>query len=146
RGVYMGFYIKDIYIENPVALAPMAGVGNLAFRTLIKQFGAGLIYAEMVSDKEVVYQNEKKLKMLEVSPEEHTMALQIFGSEKKSFVEAAQYVEKHSNCDIIDINMGCPVPKITKNEAGAKLLLDANKIYDIVSAVVQAVNKPVSVK
>lgn len=142
----MSFYIDDIKIDNPVVLAPMAGVGNLAFRTLIKSFGAGLIYAEMVSDKAVVYQNEKTLKMLDVSPEEHPMSLQIFGAEKESFITAAQYVETHSNCDIIDINMGCPVPKVTKNEAGAKLLLDEHKIYDIVSAVVQNVQKPVTVK
>jgi len=142
----MAFKIKDINIDNPVVLAPMAGVGNQAFRTLIKNFGAGLIYAEMVSDKAVVYQNEKTLKMLDVAKEEHPMALQIFGAEKESFITAAQYVETHSDCDIIDINMGCPVPKITKNEAGAKLLLDADKIYDIISAVVQSVAKPVTVK
>jgi len=142
----MAFKIGEFQIENPVVLAPMAGISNVAFRTLVKKFGAGLIYAEMVSDKAVVFQNEKTLKMLTVAEEEHPMSLQIFGSEQKTFVEAAQYVERHSDCDIIDINMGCPVPKITKNEAGAKLLLDDNKIYDIVSAVVASVSKPVTVK
>jgi len=142
----MAFNIGPFHIENPIVLAPMAGISNVAFRTLVKQFGAGLIYAEMVSDKAVVFQNEKTLKMLDVAAEEHPMSLQIFGAEKKTFVEAAQYVESHSDCDIIDINMGCPVPKITKNEAGAKLLLDDNKIYDIVSAVVASVKKPVTVK
>ena len=142
----MTFKIDNIKIDNPVCLAPMAGIGNLAFRTLIKSFGCGLIYAEMVSDKAVVYKNEKTIKMLDVSDEEHPMSLQIFGAEKETFIEAAQYVDKYSNCDIIDINMGCPVPKITKNEAGAKLLLDENKIYDIVSAVVASVEKPVTVK
>jgi len=142
----MAFNIGDFRIDNPIVLAPMAGISNVAFRTLVKQFGAGLIYAEMVSDKAVVFQNEKTLKMLTVAEEEHPMSLQIFGAEEKTFVEAAQYVETHSDCDIIDINMGCPVPKITKNEAGAKLLLDETKIYDIVSAVVKSVKKPVTVK
>lgn len=142
----MSFKIGELLIENPVALAPMAGVGNVAFRTLIKQFGAGLIYAEMVSDKAVVYRNEKTMGMLAVDEIEHPMALQIFGAQKDSFIAAAQYVDTHSQCDIIDINMGCPVPKVTKNEAGAKLLLDSAKVYDIVSAVVQHVHKPVTVK
>jgi len=142
----MAFKIGEFQIDNPIVLAPMAGISNVAFRTLVKTFGAGLIYAEMVSDKAVVFQNEKTLKMLKVAEEEHPMSLQIFGAEKKTFVEAARYVERHSDCDIIDINMGCPVPKITKNEAGAKLLLDEDKIYDIVSAVVKSVDKPVTVK
>ncbi|MGL4597825.1 MAG: tRNA dihydrouridine synthase DusB, partial [Bacteroidia bacterium] len=136
----------DIQIDNPVALAPMAGVCNASFRTLIKRFGAGLIYAEMVSDKAVHFRNEKTLKMLYVDPLEHPMAMQIFGSEKDIFVEAAKFVELNCASDIIDINMGCPVPKITKNEAGAKLLQDENKVYEIVKAVVEAVDKPVTVK
>lgn len=142
----MKYNIREIEVENPITLAPMAGVCNTAFRTLIKEFGAGLIYAEMVSDKAVVYQNKKTIEMLDVDPTEHPMAMQIFGAEKDVFVEAAKYVEKNCASDIIDINMGCPVPKVTKNEAGAKLLLDDQKIYDIVSAVVAAVDKPVTVK
>lgn len=142
----MKFKIADIEIDNPLVLAPMAGVCNAAFRTVIKQFGAGLIYAEMVSDKAVVYQNEKTLSMLYVDEMEHPMSMQIFGAVQESFVEAAKYVDIHCACDIIDINMGCPVPKVTKNEAGAKLLLDSDKIYDIVSAVVKNVKKPVTVK
>lgn len=142
----MAYKIGDIQIDNPVALAPMAGVCNASFRTLIKRFGAGLIYAEMVSDKAVHFRNEKTLKMLYVDPQEHPMAMQIFGSEKDIFVEAARFVEANCASDIIDINMGCPVPKITKNEAGAKLLQDEDKVYDIVKAVVEAVDKPVTVK
>ncbi|MGL4624325.1 MAG: tRNA dihydrouridine synthase DusB [Culicoidibacterales bacterium] len=142
----MAYKIGDIHIDNPVALAPMAGVCNASFRTLIKRFGAGLIYAEMVSDKAVHFRNEKTLKMLYVDPQEHPMAMQIFGSEKDIFVEAARFVEANCESDIIDINMGCPVPKITKNEAGAKLLQDEDKVYDIVKAVVEAVDKPVTVK
>ncbi|MGL5042082.1 MAG: tRNA dihydrouridine synthase DusB [Culicoidibacterales bacterium] len=142
----MAFYIDDLKIENPVTLAPMAGVGNAAFRTLIKDFGAGLIYAEMVSDKAVVYKNVKTLDMLYVDQREHPMAMQIFGSELESFIEAAKYVDENCACDIIDINMGCPVPKVTKNEAGAKLLLDPNKVYNIISEINAAVSKPVTVK
>lgn len=142
----MKYKIRDIEIDNPITLAPMAGVCNTAFRTLIKDFGAGLIYAEMVSDRALIYRNEKTIDMLDVDPQEHPMAMQIFGAQKDTFLEAAQYVEMNCNCDIIDINMGCPVPKVTKNEAGAKLLLDDEKICDIVSGVVKVVDKPVTVK
>ena len=142
----MTYCIGNIEIENTVVLAPMAGVCNVAFRTLIKQFGAGLIYAEMVSDRAVIYRNEKTLGMLEVDSQEHPLTMQIFGSEVESFVEAAQYVDENCDCDIIDINMGCPVPKVTKNEAGSKLLLDSEKVYQIVKSVVKNVKKPVTVK
>ncbi len=133
-------------MKNPVVLAPMAGVCNVAFRLTVKEFGAGLVCAEMVSDKGIVYKNEKTLNMLYIDEQEKPLSLQIFGGEKKTLVEAAQFVDKHTNADIIDINMGCPVPKITKVDAGAKWLLDPEKIYEMVSAVVDAVDKPVTVK
>ena len=142
----MSFKIREIEIDNPVVLAPMAGVCNAAFRTIIKEMGTGLIYAEMVSDKAVVYQNKKTLDMLYVDPAERPLSMQIFGSDKETFVEAAKYVDANCDCDIIDINMGCPVPKVTKNEAGARLLLEPDKIYDIVANVVDVVKKPVTVK
>ncbi|MGG4266030.1 tRNA dihydrouridine synthase DusB [Peribacillus simplex] len=138
--------IGDIEMKNPVVLAPMAGVCNSAFRLTVKEFGAGLVCAEMVSDKGIVLQNAKTMNMLYIDEREKPLSLQIFGSEKKSLVEAAQFVDKNTNADIIDINMGCPVPKITKCDAGAKWLLDPNKIYEMVSAVVDAVEKPVTVK
>jgi len=138
--------IREIEIDNPVVLAPMAGVCNMAFRVIAKKMGAGLIYAEMVSDNAVNYRNQKTLEMLAVDPVEHPMTMQIFGSSKDSFVEAAKFIDENCACDIIDLNMGCPVPKITKNEAGARLLLEPNKIYDIVASVVDAVKKPVTVK
>ncbi|AIE58608.1 tRNA dihydrouridine synthase DusB [Bacillus methanolicus] len=138
--------IGDIEMKNPVVLAPMAGVCNSAFRLTVKEFGAGLVYAEMVSDKGIVYKNEKTLNMLYIDEREKPLSLQIFGGEKESLVEAAKFVDKNTNADIIDINMGCPVPKITKVDAGAKWLLDPNKIYDMVAAVVDAVEKPVTVK
>lgn len=142
----MKWNIREVEIDNPVVLAPMAGVCNAAFRVIAKQMGIGLIYAEMVSDNAVNYRNQKTLDMLYVDAIEHPMTMQIFGSSKKTFVEAAKYIDENCACDIIDLNMGCPVPKITKNEAGARLLLEPEKIYDIVASVVDAVQKPVTVK
>ena len=142
----MKWKIREIEIDNPVVLAPMAGVGNLAFRVITKQMGTGLIYAEMVSDSAVNYRNAKTLDMLKVDPIEHPMTMQIFGSDPEKFVEAAKYVNDNCECDIVDINMGCPVPKVTKNEAGARLLLNPNKVYELVSRVVEAIDKPLTVK
>lgn len=138
--------IGNIKMKNQVVLAPMAGVCNSAFRLTVKEFGAGLVCAEMVSDKGIVLKNEKTMNMLYIDEQEKPLSLQIFGGEKKTLVEAAQFVDKNTNADIIDINMGCPVPKITKCDAGAKWLLDPDKIYEMVSAVVDAVEKPVTVK
>lgn len=138
--------IGDIEIKNPIVLAPMAGVCNSAFRLTVKEFGAGLVYAEMVSDKGIIYKNEKTLNMLYIDEREKPLSLQIFGGEKESLVEAAKFVDQNTNADIIDINMGCPVPKVTKCDAGAKLLLEPDKIYELVSSVVDAVSKPVTVK
>ncbi|WP_428910356.1 tRNA dihydrouridine synthase DusB [Niallia sp. Krafla_26] len=138
--------IGDVEMKNPVVLAPMAGVCNAAFRLTVKEFGAGLVCAEMVSDKGILYKNEKTLNMLYIDDREKPLSLQIFGGEKETLVEAAKFVDENTNADIIDINMGCPVPKITKVDAGAKWLLDPNKIYEMVAAVVDAVDKPVTVK
>ncbi|WP_096186180.1 tRNA dihydrouridine synthase DusB [Evansella halocellulosilytica] len=138
--------IRNIEMKNQVVLAPMAGVCNPAFRLIAKDFGAGLVCAEMVSDKAILHQNERSMKMLYVDEREKPLSLQIFGGDKDTLVEAAKIVDKKTNADIIDINMGCPVPKITKCDAGAKWLLDPNKIYEMVSYVVDAVDKPVTVK
>ncbi|WP_110926108.1 tRNA dihydrouridine synthase DusB [Bacillus massiliglaciei] len=138
--------IGDIEMKNPVVLAPMAGVCNSAFRLTVKEFGAGLVCAEMISDKGIVFKNERTMNMLYIDEREKPLSLQIFGGDKKTLVEAAKYVDKNSTADIIDINMGCPVNKIIKCEAGARWLLDPDKIYDMVSAVVDAVDKPVTVK
>ncbi|WP_078556536.1 tRNA dihydrouridine synthase DusB [Bacillus alkalicellulosilyticus] len=140
------FKIGDVKLKNRVVLAPMAGVCNPAFRLIAKEFGAGLVCAEMVSDKAILHKNEKSLNMLFVDEREKPLSLQIFGGEKETLVAAAEFVDKNTNADIIDINMGCPVPKITKCDAGARWLLDPNKIYDMVSAVVEKVDKPVTVK
>ena len=140
------FQIGDIVMDNRVVLAPMAGICNSAFRLTVKEFGAGLVYAEMISDKALNIRNKKTMDMLYIDERENPMTLQIFGGDKENLVEAAKYVDKYTTADIIDINMGCPVNKIIKCEAGAKWLLDPNKIYEMVSAVVDAVDKPVSVK
>lgn len=138
--------IGPIELKNQVVLAPMAGVCNPAFRLIAKEFGAGLVCAEMVADRGIIYHNEKSMQMLYVDEREKPLSLQIFGGSRETLVKAAQYVDKYTNADIIDINMGCPVPKITKCDAGARWLLDPDKIYEMVSAVVDAVDKPVTVK
>lgn len=140
------FNIGDITIKNRVVLAPMAGVSNWAFRLTVKEFGAGLVCAEMVSDKGIVNKNKKTMDMLYIDEQEKPMSLQIFGGEEAYLVEAAQFVDKNTNADIIDINMGCPVPKITKCDAGSRWLLQPDKIHEMVSKVVAAVDKPVTVK
>nr|ACA34352.1 tRNA-dihydrouridine synthase [Paenibacillus polymyxa] len=138
--------IGDIEMKNQVVLAPMAGVCNPAFRLIAKEFGTGLVCAEMVSDKAIIHGNKRTREMLFVDEREKPLSLQIFGGDRKSLVEAAKVVNQETNADIIDINMGCPVPKVTKCDAGARWLLDPNKIYEMVSAVVESVSKPVTVK
>lgn len=141
------FYIGHVKIENKVILAPMAGVSNAAYRHISRSFGAGLCVAEMVSDKGLIYENVKTKTLLTSFADEHPYAQQIFGSDLESIVEAAIYIDKHTKADIIDINMGCPVPKVAQRaQAGAALLKDPDKIYDIVKAVKSAVSKPVTVK
>ncbi|MBP1312520.1 tRNA dihydrouridine synthase DusB [Paenibacillus sp. FSL H7-0442] len=138
--------IGGIEMKNQVVLAPMAGVCNPAFRLIAKEFGTGLVCAEMVSDKAIIHGNKRTREMLFVDEREKPLSLQIFGGDRETLVEAAKVVDQETNADIIDINMGCPVPKVTKCDAGARWLLDPNKIYEMVSAVVESVNKPVTVK
>lgn len=138
--------IGPVETKNNVVLAPMAGVCNPAFRLIAKEFGTGLVCAEMVSDKAILHGNERTRKMLYVDEREKPLSLQIFGGDKESLVEAAKIVDRQTNADIIDINMGCPVPKVVKCDAGARWLLDPNKIEELVAAVVDAVEKPVTVK
>ena len=143
----MTWKIGNVEIKNQVVLAPMAGYSNTSFRKIIKDMGAGLIFAEMVSDKALVYQNAKTLELLKMSEEERPIAQQIFGSDVESFVEAARIVESVMHPDIIDINMGCPVPKVAVSaQAGSALLKNPDKIKKIVSEVVKAVSVPVTVK
>jgi nifR3 family TIM-barrel protein len=138
--------IGNVAAKNNVVLAPMAGVCNPAFRLIAKEFGCGLICAEMVSDKAILHGNKRTMEMLYVDEREKPLSLQIFGGDKETLVEAARFVDQNTDADIIDINMGCPVPKVTKCDAGARWLLDPSKIEEMVSAVVEVVNKPVTVK
>lgn len=141
------WHIGNVKIQNQIVLAPMAGICNSSFRKIIKEMGCGLIYAEMVSDKAIFYNNKKTIDMLYMEEEERPIVQQIFGSDKESFVKAAIFIEENMKPDIIDINMGCPVPKVAvKSQAGAALLKNPEKIKQIVSAVVEAVNVPVTVK
>jgi nifR3 family TIM-barrel protein len=138
--------IGNVPMNNNVVLAPMAGVCNPAFRLIAKEFGCGLVCAEMVSDKAILHGNQRTLEMLFVDEREKPLSLQIFGGDKESLVEAVKFVDQNTNADIIDINMGCPVPKVTKCDAGARWLLDPKKIYEMVSYAADAAKKPVTVK
>jgi nifR3 family TIM-barrel protein len=142
----MEWNIGNVKIKNQVVLSPMAGVCNEVFRIICHEFNAGLVVCEMVSDKALMFKNEKTLAMTKVREKEHPVSLQIFGSDIESMVGAAKFIDKYSNCDIIDINMGCPVPKVVKTGAGSALLQTPQKAYEIVKAVVDAVSKPVTVK
>ena len=141
------FKIGNIELKNNVVLAPMAGVSNSAYRKIVKEMGAGLIYAEMVSDKAITYGSKKTIEMLYMTDFERPIAQQIFGSDVESFKTAAKYIYENMHPDIIDINMGCPVPKVAlRAQAGSALLKNPDKIYEIVSAVVKTVPIPVTVK
>lgn len=139
--------IGNLEIKNKIVLAPMAGISNSAYRTIIKEMGCGLIFAEMVSDKAISYANQKTIDMLYMTDFERPIAQQIFGSDVTSFVKAAIYIYQTMKPDIIDINMGCPVPKVAiRSQAGSALLKDPEKVRQIVEAVVKAVPIPVTVK
>ena len=137
--------IGNIELLNKVITAPMAGITDKAFREINKVMGAGLVFTEMVSDKSLVYLNRRAYEMLEMSGEKHPVAVQIFGSEADFMAKAASIVEEHG-ADIIDINMGCPTPKIVKNGEGSALMLNLDNAKEIIKAVIQAVKVPVTVK
>ena len=141
------FKIKELEFKNNVVLAPMAGICNSAYRTIIKDMGCGLIFAEMVSDKAITFKSKKTIDMLYMTDYERPIAQQIFGSDKESFVEAAKFIYENMKPDIIDINMGCPVPKVAVHaQAGSALLKNPQKVEEIVKAVVESVPIPVTVK
>ena len=136
--------IGNVELENNILLAPMAGITDLPFRVMAKKQGAALVYTEMVSSKAIFYGDEKTKKLLNMEGEKRPIAVQIFGSDVESMVYGAKYVEPIA--DIIDINMGCPAPKVVKNGDGSKLLLNLDLAEEIVKSVVSAVKKPVTVK
>ena len=143
----MSFYIKNLKIEGNVVLGPMAGNTNYAYRKIAKEHGCGLVYTEMVSDKGLNFKNHKTRTMINVYEDEHPVSMQIFGSTVEDMVVAAKYIDENSNCDIIDINMGCPVNKVAKkSQAGSALMQYPDLVYEIVKGVVESVKKPVTVK
>ena len=138
--------INEVTIAQPMVVAPMAGISNEAFRELCFEFKAGLIYTEMVSDKAIYYRNERTMDMLKISDDHHPVSLQLFGSDISTMVYAAQVLDNETNCDLIDINMGCPVNKVVKTGAGSAMMRDEDNTADIVKAIVDHVSKPVTVK
>jgi len=138
--------IGNVEIENRIVMAPMAGITNVAFRKIIKEFKAGLVVSEMVSDKALCYGNQKTIDMLTIDEEEHPVSVHIFGGDVDTMVRAAKFVDENSNCDIIDINMGCPVPKVVNNQEGSALMKTPKLVEQILSAMVKKIKKPVTIK
>lgn len=137
--------IGGVTIDSPVVLAPMAGVTDLPFRLLCKRKGAGLLCMEMVSAKAVYYNNRNTEELLKIHPEEAPVSLQLFGSQPELMAEIAKRIEERP-FSILDINMGCPVPKVVNNGEGSALMKDPRLAGEIMAAVVKAVKKPVMVK
>ena len=136
--------IGNVELENNLILAPMAGVTNQPFRIICKQFGCGMVCTEMASSKAIFYNDQKTKRLLNVEGEKRPISVQIFGSEEESMGYAAKYVSEFA--DIVDINMGCPAPKVVKNGDGSKLLLDLEKAKRIMQVVVQNSKVPVTLK
>ena len=137
--------IGNVRIDNPFILAPMAGVTDLPFRVLCKEQGAGLVCMEMVSAKAISYKNRNTAALMEIDEREHPVSLQLFGNEPKLMAEVAKTIEEHP-FDILDINMGCPVPKVVNNGEGSALLKDPKRIGEIVYESSHASQKPVTIK
>ena len=140
------FKIGDVTIKNPIVIAPMAGVSNSAFRSICYNFDAGLVYSEMISDKALMFSSSKTLEMCQSLENEHPLTFQLFGHDMDSMIEAAKYLDTKTNCDIIDINMGCPVNKIVKSNAGSALMKDKEYAIELVKNIILNVHKPVTVK
>lgn len=136
--------IGNLKINNNIFLAPMAGISDMPFRILCKEKGAGLVYTEMISSKGMYYNDSKTKKIMEIAERERPVAVQIFGSNPEIMGQIAKEVSKEA--DIIDINMGCPAPKVTKNNEGSKLLLDLELIDKITKSVVENSSVPVTIK
>ena len=137
--------IGNVEIENPFVLAPMAGVTDLAFRRLCKEQGAGLICMEMISAKAISYHNKNTKALMEIDPVEHPVSMQLFGNEPELMAQVAASIEEQP-FDILDINMGCPVPKVVNNGEGSALLKDPERISQIIKSIVAAIHKPVTAK
>ena len=137
--------IGNVFLENEVFLAPMAGVTDLAFRLICKEYGSGLLYTEMINAKALCYDDEKTKGMLKIEEEEHPVAVQIFGSEPEFIAGATEILNEHSN-EILDINMGCPAPKVVKNGDGSALMKTPELAAKVIEAAAKKSKKPVTVK
>ena len=137
--------IGNVLLENSYVLGPMAGVTDLPFRLLCKEQGAGLLCMEMVSAKGIFYNNKNTKSLLQIHPKEVPVSLQLFGSDPKIVSEMAKRIEERP-FSILDINMGCPVPKVVRNGEGSALMKNPKLVYELVSATVKAIKKPVTVK
>ncbi|HHV14540.1 MAG TPA: tRNA dihydrouridine synthase DusB [Acholeplasmataceae bacterium] len=138
--------IGKFELKNKVIIAPLAGYTNYSYRKIMREFGASLCYTEMISAKGINFKNKRTLEMTKIEEDDHLVNMQLFGGTKEDLVKAAIYIDKYSDCDIIDLNMGCPVKKVLKAKSGSYLLKDPDNIYEIVKAVVESVSKPVTVK
>ena len=145
RGRDMSWKIGNVRIENPFVLAPMAGVTDMPFRTLCKEQGAGLICMEMISAKAISFHNKNTIALMKIDPCEHPVSMQLFGCEPELMAEVAKSIED-KDFDILDINMGCPVPKVVNNGEGSALLKNPELIVQIIKSVSSAIQKPVTVK
>lgn len=137
--------IGNVRLDNPYVLAPMAGVTDLPFRLLCKEQGAGLLCMEMISAKALQYKNKNTRALLAIHPEEYPVSLQLFGSDPEIISEQAKRIEELP-FQVLDINMGCPVPKVVRNGEGSALMKNPKLVYEIVSQTVKAIEKPVTVK
>jgi len=137
--------IGNLELENNVFLAPMAGVTDLPFRILCKEMGCGLVYSEMVSAKGILYDNKNTTELLEIDPKERPVAVQLFGSDPEILGAMAKKIEQYP-IDIIDVNMGCPAPKIVKNGEGSCLMKTPELVGRIVKSLVESQSKPVTIK
>ncbi|MCX6374946.1 MAG: tRNA dihydrouridine synthase DusB [Armatimonadetes bacterium] len=137
--------IGNLSVDPPVVLAPMAGITNHAFRLICRRFGAGLVWTDMISSCGIKYRNPKTLSMFDWTPEEGPVAVQLFGADPRAMANAAKVIEE-SGADIVDINVGCPVPKVRKSGAGAGLIESLETAREVMESVVQAVKIPVTVK
>ncbi|MBQ9092022.1 MAG: tRNA dihydrouridine synthase DusB [Anaerotignum sp.] len=141
----MNMKIGNLELENNVFLAPMAGVTDLPFRLLCKEMGCGLVYSEMVSAKGILYDNKNTTELLEIDPKERPVAVQLFGSDPEILGAMAKKIEQYP-IDIIDVNMGCPAPKIVKNGEGSCLMKTPELVGKIVKSLVESQSKPVTIK
>ncbi len=138
--------IGNVQLDNHIIVGPMAGISNSSFRSILKQFNPALIYSEMISDKAICFNNKKTLQMCQVDQAEKPIALQLFGKDTDTMIKAAQYMDQQTDCDIIDINMGCPVPKVCRGNGGCSLMLEEDYACEMVKEIVRNINKPLTVK